>query len=956
MISEQILWRREMGTLKLLDISETVEGVFGYPLSDWYGNAGWALDHVHPDDRARVESIWSLPPQERHGSSLEYRFHTVSGGTLTLKEMVRCQTRADGESELWGTYHVLSVRSVEEEAMRICSQMFDDNGIGIFILRPTDPKDETSFVFVACNQSASKHTGLAMEETIGQLFLARFPNLRGTEIPAIYLEVIHSKEPARLGDVTYGDDSIEEQVFRLRAFPVLSDCVGVAFENVTQQLAERSAMQRKVDEGTAELQKAERSISLRYAFSQALADGQSMDQALQQILRKGCQLLDFQLGLFWTVEDDVMTCRQVWRTPECRSDVFLETSLSLRFHRGEGVLGKIWESGEPLWLGSSRAIECTRDPEIDGVPLKSGFLFPVRAPGSSPLGIVEFYSHEEREDDPVIETLMRDLSGHLADYISRWRTQEALSESESQYAIVAQTLSDAILTIDIERRILFANDATERVFGYAPEEMLGKGLEMIMPTEVHHHHRQGVKRYLETGLRTLDWHGFEVMALHRSGCEFPISVSLGEYNLNGKRYITAIIRDISELRLREDELRRAKEVALDSLRIKSEFLANMSHEIRTPMNGVIGMTGLLLETPLGTEQREYADAIRSSAQNLLAVVNDVLDFSRIEAGKFRVENVSFHLRKSIEEVVSLLADEAAKRSIDTRVEVASDVPSVLRGDPARVWQILMNLMSNAIKFTENGSVSLRVSLTKRVEDIVTLRFEIQDTGVGISEENKARLFQPFSQVDASYARRHQGTGLGLVISEQLVQLMGGEIGVESVVGEGSTFWFSLPLQALDEGAMAISGASSEAPDTGIGQSVNFSELYSQVRILVAEDNAINRRIITLQLEKLGLSSDSVADGQEVLDLVRRVPYDLILMDCQMPIMGGYEASRCLRKEPSGGRYVIVALTAHALEGERERCLAAGMDEYLTKPLSVDRLREVLGRWLPEAVRRTQKRS
>lgn len=1085
-IIDPILWRRAAESLQLTDLSDNFNQVFGAVPEGWYESPSALLAHVIGEDRERVKSIWSQEPASLHGLSVEYRLQTPDDNIFAIRENIRYQKLAGGGAELWGTLHLVSSASIEEEVMRICSQMFDDNEMGLFILRPLDDEDENSFVFLACNESASKHTGVPMEQTIGRPFLSRFPKLRGTGVITTYLRVIHTQQPERLPDVTYGDAEMEDQVYHVRAFPVLEDCVGVVFENVSQQVAEHDAMQRVVDQRTAELRRIERSIAIKYAFSQALVGGQTVDKALQQILERGCDLLEFDLGAFWLVVDDRLVCRKVWQTPGCHAEIFSQACYKTTFTPGEGLLGRVWDSASPLWVEDLQESEMLREQDPDHARLRSGLVFPIREPGCRPLGLVEFYSQENRESDPVVTAIASDLSGHLADYISRWKAQEALFETESQYAIVAQTLSDAIVTVNEDSIVLFANDATNRVFGYRPDEITGREVTVLMPESIRSVHRQGLQHYLETGRRNLEWHGFEVMARHRTGKEFPVSVSLGEYEVGGKRFITAIMRDITESRMREQQLREAKEVALESLRVKSDFLANMSHEIRTPMNGVIGMTGLLLETSLSSDQKEFAQAIRSSAQNLLSVVNDILDFSRIEAGKFRVENVSFHLAESVEEVVSLLVRDAAAKELDFQVLISPEVPNHLKGDPARVWQIMMNLISNAIKFTESGSVLLNVRLTEQVEDVATLRFEVTDTGVGISEENQSLLFQPFSQVDASYARRHQGTGLGLVISSQLVKLMGGEIGVESQPGEGATFWFSLPLRVLEKKAddwseslrgrrllivddnstnrrilrsqlsqwdleieEAVDAVGAEAllrkataegrhiemmlldvqmpgesgiafaqrlygeesfPGLGVvimssvDQMVELSQdpklqvdailrkpasarqlhsclcdlltapvktivkaavssrsakptppdffaRYAKVRILIAEDNAINQRIISLQLKKMGLESDCVANGQEVLELIERIPYHLILMDCQMPILDGYEAARRLRDLPGGEKYVVVALTANALEGERERCLVAGMDEYLTKPLSADSLRETLVSWLPEAVHR-----
>jgi two-component system, sensor histidine kinase and response regulator len=660
-------------------------------------------------------------------------------------------------------------------------------------------------------------------------------------------------------------------------------------------------------------------------------------------------------------------------------------------------------------------------------------------------------------------------------------------KERSLLAAIVESSGNAIFSEACDLTITSWNPAAEKLFGYSATEAIGRSAELLAPLD----RRGEILRHANSVRLSGKPESYETPQLRKDGSVVCVVVTqspvLDPSGVVAGLSVTAT--DISDRKRMERELEQARDAALEGARLKSEFLANMSHEIRTPLNAIIGMTGLLFETELSSEQGDFAHDIHESGNVLLNLINDIMDFSKIAAGKLVLEEIDFDLARVVESATELVADQARRKELQMRVSIDAEVPRYLRGDPARLRQILINLLSNAVKFTEQGEIVVAVSKLSENPKEALLRVEVRDTGIGIPKEKQHLLFRPFSQVDASTTRNYGGTGLGLSIARELVHAMFGTIAVSSTPSSGSTFWFKikvgkplasteLPVEqftsligirilivdpnadsrrilerqlsargmlvmtarsaqealsimratpagepqrivlvgvmlpeiegielahqikadpALAQAAVVLASSGGSRSDVSVRlldldvggwltkpisesslcQTLD-SALASQsekntivsitpkencagelqplgiklsterkVRVLLAEDNPVNRKVATLQLKRFGLEVDTAANGREAVEAASRHSYDLILMDCQMPEMDGYDATREIRQgEASECHIHIVAMTAHALPGDREKCLAAGMDDYLSKPVAPRALQAKLAKLFP----------
>lgn len=581
-----------------------------------------------------------------------------------------------------------------------------------------------------------------------------------------------------------------------------------------------------------------------------------------------------------------------------------------------------------VWQQMFRALEAGHSFETVHIR-KDGSRFPVEVNAK---GII-------LGDRPVLISIIRDVS-------KRRKGALALRESEEKFRGIFDTITDCIFIHEVSEKgeigeVIELNAKALQLIGLTKEEIISRNHEVInikSPIDI-------TDEYSQTLLRE-NYLVFEGVLLTGESSEIPVEVKAQYMMLSGKKVLLSIARDITERieteakrKQAEKELQQAKEKAVAANRAKSEFLANMSHEIRTPINGIIGMIDLTLLTSLDEVQRENLNIAKSSAYSLFKIINDILDFSKIEAGKLSIEEIAFSLEEIVEETIKAHAPEAQRKGLDLKYILPTHLSNYYCGDPDRIKQVLNNLLNNAIKFTERGEVSLSIKRVVRKKDFSEFRFTVKDTGIGIGKEDQSKLFTQFNQVDGSITRKYGGTGLGLAISKKLVEMMGGDIWVESTKGEGSSFCFALKLRHLDKSAVIPTvHQNGEIIKEPTESKVTEGPKPGPYRILLAEDHLINSLVITEMLKKQGHYVDVAMDGEEALSLYQRNPYDVILMDIQLPYLDGIEVTKRIRElEGSKSHTPIVALTAYALKGDREKFLNAGMDEYIPKPVMMEEL-------------------
>jgi PAS domain S-box-containing protein len=758
-----------------------------------------------------------------------------------------------------------------------------------------------------------------------KLFGYREAEMRGKPLDD-FIVPIENREKARAFThlaVEMGTLVVEETRVRKDGHPlVVSICANrVSSENDETILVSYEDITERRDRERRNVAVAEVSAALNSTKSEA--------ELVPKVLRSIGTRLGWEIAALWRLdrEQNSARCDDVWVSDASERGELGDFIRGSRRSRRDGLIGRAWTERRPVWLhGLAQAFDIMPEDANDPIWQGTAAAVPIEI-GGEVVAVVSVYSGDERSRDDTGLEVMSTISTQLGNTLQRMRVEGTLRDTEAQYRQLVESSTDVAWRIDNSGRFTFMNNASERVLGWTPEQLRGKLFTTISDPASVDRDRVALAHLLSGD----ELWGYETVARNASGGKVHLKLSARPQRDEANQITGAqgILHDISLEVSTRDALRVARETAEQADAAKSVFLANMSHEIRTPMTGILGTADLILDSELTAEQRRSVELIVASGETLLTIINDILDLSKIEAGQLTLEDIPLDLHEILRDTVSLMNTSARNKGIYLSLGLRSDVPRAVRGDPTRLKQVLNNLVSNAIKFTAKGGVTVSAVVVSADDRLARIRFSVRDTGIGIAAEAATRIFEPFRQADASTTRNYGGTGLGLSISKRLVEMMGGTLEVESTFGEGSEFHFTMGF-AIAEHTGEFAAPKPPRPAR-----------RRALAILMAEDNLVNQEVAGAMLRRRGHTVEIVNNGRDAVEALAKKRYDVVLMDLQMPVLDGIGAVAEIRAAERGRRVPIIALTANAAGGEREKVISAGMDDYLAKPFRAGDLIEAV---------------